>query len=91
MKGWYPDKVETVKLKADEVRRIGASQAADYLFQQEQGRRPGSSSTSSSPAESERDFRKYHYFGSPEEAFAWLGGKETGRRGVCDPAEWVTK
>ena len=50
MEGWYPDKVETVKLKADEVRRIGAARAAVISFSKNREGRGSSSTFSCRPS-----------------------------------------
>jgi len=86
----YPDKVETVKLKPEEIHRIGAGQIAvlsysknvplalkfiDFLLSEE-GRNV---------------FKRYHYFGSPEEAFAWLGGQKPIGGAYIVPEIWITQ
>ncbi len=88
--GWYPDKIETVKLKADEVRRIGASEAGIISFSRnKEGARRFIDFLLS--GESESIFQKYHYFKSADEAFAWLGGKKPIGGEYTVPAEWATK
>jgi len=75
LEGWYPDKIENVKLDAKQLSRIGAAQAGIVNF-----------SKSNAVAQKFLDFlhsektrsifKKYHYFSSPEEAFQWLGGRK---------------
>ncbi len=90
LEGWYPDKIETIKLKADEVQRIGASEAGIISFSKnKEGAQRFVDFLLS--GESERAFQKYHYFNSPDAAFAWLGGKKPIGGDYTVPAAWVTK
>jgi molybdate transport system substrate-binding protein len=72
---WYPDQIDTVKLKAVEIQRIGAGKV-------------GVLSHSKSPLlaerfkhflvahEGQRIFAKYYYFATAQQAFAWIGAKK---------------
>jgi molybdate transport system substrate-binding protein len=86
----YPDKVETLKLKPEETHRIGAGQIAvlsysknvpsavkfiDFLLSEE----------------GKKIFKKYHYFGTPEEAFAWIGGQKSIGGAYTVPQGWIIK
>jgi len=86
----YPDKVETVKLKSDEIHRIGAGHIAVLSYSKnvtfafkfinflvsEEGRNV---------------LKRYHYFGTPEEAFAWVGGQKPIGGAYTVPQGWITK
>ncbi len=86
--GWYPGKIETVKLNAREVQRIGSGQAAIVSYSQ-------SKSTAQrfldylNSREAKVIFKKYHYFISSEEAFKWLGGKKLIGGEYSLPADWA--
>jgi molybdate transport system substrate-binding protein len=86
---WNPEMVETVPLKSNEVPRIGyipiavsqftknkdlALQFIDFILS----------------AESMSVFKKYKYFTSPEEAFAWIGKKPVGGEYQV-PDGWVKR
>jgi molybdate transport system substrate-binding protein len=87
---WDPDRIETIPLKKNEVTRVGyipiaiskfttnrplAQRFIDYILSEE-GR---------------AIFKKYHYFMSPEEAFAWIGEKKPVGGEYKVPAEWIAK
>lgn len=75
LEGWYPDKVGTIQLKTSEVLRIGAGQAAVISYT---GNRAETDKfiLFLSSEEVKSIFRKNHYFGSPDEAFRWVGEKK---------------
>ncbi|GAB4238838.1 MAG: molybdate ABC transporter substrate-binding protein [Acidobacteriota bacterium] len=69
---WEPERIETVPLRAPEIRRIGYLPAAVARF----SRQPKSAARFIDFLTSERGraiFRRHHYFVSPEEAFTWIG------------------
>lgn len=72
LEGWYPEKVSTVKLKPNEVSRIGNAQAAviTYTVKKDEAARFIEFLAS---REAQVIFRKYHYFGTVREAFSWVG------------------
>jgi len=74
LEGWYPDKVATVKFKPGEVQRIGSAQAAviTYTAKKDEAVKFITFLTSD---EVQAIFRKYHYFGTTQEAFSWVGAK----------------
>jgi molybdate transport system substrate-binding protein len=90
LEGWYPDKIESVKLKPDEVHRIGASRVGLISFSKNKETAKMFIDFLLS-AESVGIFRKYHYFNSPDEAFAWLGAKKPIGGEYTLPSEWVIK
>ena len=72
LEGWYPDKVATVKFKPAEVSRIGSVQTAviTYTTQKDEADKFITFLTSE---DVQSIFRKYNYFGTPKEAFSWVG------------------
>jgi len=72
LEGWYPDKVSTVKLKPAEVSRIGSAQAAVVTHTAKKAM-AGSFIDFLASDEVRAIFRKYHYFGTTQEAFSWVG------------------
>ena len=87
---WYPDKVETVKLKAEEIHRIGAGQIAVLSY---------SKNTPSAlkfidflmSGDGKNILRKYHYFAAVEEAFAWVGEQKPVGGLYAIPPGWIGK
>ncbi len=90
MSGWYGDKIETIKLTPAEVRRIGAGQAALVSYTTRRPEAEQFLDFLNSPASS-AIFRKYHYFGTLEEATAWIGAKKPVGGEYPIPAEWIGK
>lgn len=87
---WDPERIETVPLKKFEIIRIGyipiaiskftknrtlAQKFIDFLLSDE----------------SKAIFKKYHYFMSPDEAFAWIGEKKPIGGEYVIPKEWLKK
>jgi molybdate transport system substrate-binding protein len=87
---WDPERIETIQLKPSEIIRIGyipvaisrftknrelAQRFIDFLLSEE-GR---------------AIFRKYHYFMTPDEAFAWIGAKKPVGGEYVVPKEWIKK
>ncbi len=75
LEGWYPDKVSTIKLKPNEISRIGAGQAAVIIHT---GNRTEADRFMLFllSGDAKNIFRKYHYFSSSDEAFQWIGAKK---------------
>lgn len=90
LEGWYPDKIETVKLKAKEIPRIGASRIGVTTFSRNKERSQKFIDFVLS-AESQKIFSKYHYFGSADEAFQWIGAKKPVGGEYSVPPEWIAK
>ncbi len=87
---WDPSRIQTISLKPGEIPRVGyipiaivrytnnrvlAQQFIDFLL---------------SP-EGKAIFRKYNYFMTPEEAFAWLGDERPVGGEYIVPEEWIAK
>jgi len=79
-----------VKFKPGEVQRIGNAQAAviTYTAKMEEAGRFIQFLIS---REAQDIFRKYHYFGTAQEAFSWVGATKPvgGEFGVAK--EWIKK
>lgn len=87
---WDPEKIETIPLKKEEVTRVGyipiaiskftknyklAQRFIDFILSEE-GRAV---------------FRRYHYFMTPEEAYAFIGEKKPVGGEYVIPKEWLKK
>ncbi|MDM7202982.1 MAG: molybdate ABC transporter substrate-binding protein [Thermodesulfobacteriaceae bacterium] len=87
---WDPERIETIPLKPHEIERIGyipiaiskftknrelAQKFIDFLLSEE----------------GKAIFRKYNYFMTPEEAFAWIGEKKPVGGEYVIPQEWIKK
>jgi len=90
MSGWYPDKVETVKLNSKEIHRIGVGQAAVLAYSKNKSAAEQFIGFLTS-REGQTVFRKYHYFGTMEEANAWIGAKKPVGGEYRLPSEWFRK
>lgn len=90
LEGWYPDKIETVRLKPEETLRIGASRVGITTFSKNRERAQRFIDFLLS-SDSQRIFKKYHYFGSAEEAFQWIGAKKPIGGEYSVPPEWIAK
>lgn len=73
---WYPEKVDIIKFKPNEVQVIGAGQAAIISYSPIKGAALDFLEFLDS-YEAKAIFSKYHYFSSPKEAFQWVGEKKT--------------
>ncbi|MEP9412471.1 MAG: molybdate ABC transporter substrate-binding protein [Candidatus Brocadia sp.] len=86
---WDPATVETVPLKSDEVVRVGYIPLAISTFTKNRDLAQKFIDFMTSE-EALAIFRKYKYFASPEEAFAWIGQRPVGGEYEI-PHEWVKK
>lgn len=86
---WDPATVETVPLKSDEVIRVGYIPIAISRFtkNRELAQRFIDFMTSEDALSI---FKKYKYFTSSEEAFAWIGQRPVGGE-YHVPDEWVKR
>ena len=69
---WYPDKVDTIKLRVDEIQRIGAGQVSVLSHSKVIPLAEKFKNFMTSTASNEI-FVKYHYFATAQDAFAWIG------------------
>ncbi|MBA4391717.1 MAG: molybdate ABC transporter substrate-binding protein [Syntrophus sp. (in: bacteria)] len=90
LEGWYPDKVETIKLKPDQIQRIGSGQIGilNNSNKKELSQKFVDFVTSD---EAKKIFHKYKYFGSPDEAFLWIGDKKPVGGEYLIPKDWIKK
>jgi molybdate transport system substrate-binding protein len=87
---WDPTRIETIPLTKHEISRVGyipiaiskftanrtlAQRFIDFILSEE-GR---------------EIFKKYHYFMSPDEGFAWIGEQKPVGGEYTIPGEWRTK
>ncbi|MFN3598428.1 MAG: molybdate ABC transporter substrate-binding protein [Aquificaceae bacterium] len=87
---WDPERIETIPLKKSEIPRIGyipiaiskftknrelAQKFIDFLLSEE----------------GKAIYRKYNYFMTPYEAFAWIGEKKPVGGEYVVPKEWIKK
>ena len=90
LEGWYPQKIGTVRLTADELQRIGAGQAGIISYSQSRGLAQRFLNYLNS-REAMTIFKKYHYFTSPIEAFSWIGAKKPIGGEYVVPVEWYSR
>jgi molybdate transport system substrate-binding protein len=69
---WYPDKVDTIKLRVDQIQRIGTGQVS-VLSHSKVIPLAEKFKNFMTSTESNEIFAKYHYFATPQDAFAWIG------------------
>lgn len=87
---WDPERIETIPLKKSEIPRIGyipiaiakytqnralAQRFIDFLLSEE----------------GKAIYRKYNYFMTPDEAFAWIGEKKPVGGEYVVPADWLKR
>jgi len=85
---WDPKRIETVPLKKEEIVRIGYIPIAVAKFTADRGLAQKFIDFILS-GEGKAFFKKYHYFLSPEEAMAWIGGRKL-VGGTCRvPGSWT--
>jgi molybdate transport system substrate-binding protein len=87
---WDPERIETIRIPTEKIPRVGYIPIAVSKF-----------TTNRQAAQNFIDFllskegrsvfSKYHYFATPEEAFAWLGTQKPVGGEYVVPAEWLKK
>jgi len=87
---WYPDKVETVKFKPEEIQRISAGQASIISYSKNipSARRFIDFLMT---GECQAVFKKDNYFATPEEAFSWIGAKKPIGGEYTVPQDWIKR
>lgn len=87
---WDPERIETIPLKPEQIQRIGYIPIAisTYTKNRELAQKFIDFVLSE---EGKRIFRKYHYFMTPDEAFAWIGAKKPVGGEYVIPQEWLKK
>ncbi|MFN4131728.1 MAG: molybdate ABC transporter substrate-binding protein [Caldimicrobium sp.] len=87
---WDPKRIETIPLKKEEIIRIGYIPIAISKFTKNRELAQKFIDFILSD-EGKAIFRKYHYFMTPDEAFAWLGEKKPVGGEYMVPKEWIKK
>ncbi len=85
---WDPEHLEVVPLRPEEVVRIGYMPIAVSRFTRHRRLAEAFIRFLISP-EGKEIFRRYHYFMSPEEAFAFIGGRKPVGGTYRVPPEWL--
>ena len=87
---WDPERIETIPLNKKEIVRVGYIPIAISKFTAKKASAQAIIDFILSD-EGKAIFRKYHYFMSPEEAFAWIGEKKPIGGNYSIPTEWTRK
>jgi len=87
---WDPERIETIALRASEISRIGYVPIAVSKFTQDRALAQRFIDFLLS-AEGQGIFAKYHYFTTPDAAFAWLGARKPIGGAYVVPADWLKK
>jgi molybdate transport system substrate-binding protein len=85
---WDPARIQTVPLPADQIRRVGYIPAAVATFSKQPERARLFLDFVDAPA-GHAVFARHHYFTTPEEAFAWLGGPKPVGGDYTVPRSWL--
>ncbi|MBN2042138.1 MAG: molybdate ABC transporter substrate-binding protein [Spirochaetes bacterium] len=85
---WFPEKIETIKLKPDELQRIGCGKAAVTTYSKNRITAEKFIGFMLSD-KGQKIFRQYHYFSTKEDADAYVG-KPKPVGGIYNiPHEWI--
>lgn len=87
---WDPERIETISLPAAQVPRVGYIPIAISKFTKQRAEAQKFIDFLTGP-EGQKIFAKYHYFATPEAAFAWLGAKKPVGGEYVVPADWLKK
>ena len=87
---WDPERIETIALPREQIPRVGYIPIAISKFTQDRAAAQSFIDFLTGP-DGQEIFAKYHYFATPEEAFAWLGEKKPVGGEYVAPADWLTK
>ncbi|MFN3813705.1 MAG: extracellular solute-binding protein, partial [Aquificaceae bacterium] len=85
-----PQRIQALPLKPSEISRIGYIPIAISKFTKNKELAQKFIDFVLSK-EGQDIFRKYHYFMTPEEAFAWIGQKKPIGGEYVVPKEWLTR
>jgi molybdate transport system substrate-binding protein len=86
----YPDEIDAVKLKPEQIYRIGSGQAAILSFSKNMKAAREFIDFIMS-AEGQNVFKKYHYFSTREEADGWIGTRKPVGGEYQIPDDWFYK
>jgi len=87
---WDPERIETIPLPKEQIPRIGYIPVAISRFTKQRAEAQKFIDFLTGP-EGRQIFAKYHYFATPEDAFAWLGIKKPVGGEYVVPADWLKK
>jgi len=87
---WDPDKIETIPLKPEEIRRVGYIPIAVSSFSENKAAAQKFIDFLVSP-EGQEIFKKYHYFTSAKEAQDYVGDKKPVGGEYKLPEDWLSK
>ena len=87
---WDPERIETIPLPVDQIPRVGYIPIAIAKFSEDRAAAQAFIDFLTGP-EGQAIFAKYHYFATPEDAFAWIGTKKPVGGEYLVPADWLKK
>lgn len=87
---WDPERIQTIPLRKKKIPRIGYIPIAISKFTANRALAQSFIDFIISD-EGHAIFKKYHYFMSPDEAFAWIGEKKPIGGNYAVPADWIAK
>jgi molybdate transport system substrate-binding protein len=87
---WDPERIEAVKLPASQIPRVGYIPIAVAKHTTDQKTAQRFVDFLSGP-EGQAIFARYHYFTTPEEAFAYIGAEKPVGGEYTLPADWLTQ
>ena len=87
---WDPERIETIPLPKEQIPRIGYIPVAIARFTRQRAEAQKFIDFLTGP-EGQKIFAKYHYFATPEDAFAWLGTKKPVGGEYVVPGDWLKK
>lgn len=88
LEGWHSDKVDTIKLKPNQIQRIGSGQIG-ILNNSNKKELSQKFIDFVISDDAKKIFHKYKYFGSPDEAFVWIGDKKPVGGEYIIPKDWI--
>jgi molybdate transport system substrate-binding protein len=87
---WDPERIETIPLNKSEISRIGYIPVAIAKYTQNKALAQRFIDFLLSE-EGKAIYRKYNYFMTPDEAFAWIGEKKPVGGEYVVPVDWLKK
>jgi len=87
---WDPERIETVKLPASQISRVGYIPIAVAKFTTDQAAAQQFIDFLTGP-EGQAVFVRYHYFTTPDEAFGYVGAEKPVGGELTLPPDWLTR
>lgn len=87
---WDPARIETIPLPVAQIPRVGYIPVAISRFSKNRAAAQKFIDFLTGP-DGQEIFAKYHYFATPEEAFAWMGTTKPVGGEYVVPADWLQK